>query len=50
MDSKWMAIMIIGITVGMFSPLSIMEYSKYQCRIEAVRVQMPADDILKVCK
>jgi len=28
----------------------VMEYEKGNCRIEAIRAGMPADDILKLCK
>ena len=47
---KWGAIVIIGVVVGMFSPLIVMENGKKECRIEAIKAQMPADDILKLCK
>jgi uncharacterized membrane protein YeaQ/YmgE (transglycosylase-associated protein family) len=47
---KWIAIMIVGVIVGMFAPLMVMEYEKGNCRIEAIRAGMPADDILKLCK
>jgi len=41
--------MIVGLALGMFSPLIMMEYGKKECRIEAIRSQMPADDIIKLC-
>ena len=47
---KWSTILIIGIVVGMFSPLIIMENGKKECRIEAIKAHVPADDIVKLCK
>ena len=47
---KWIAICVVGVTVGMFSPLIFMERGKSECRIEAIKAQMPADDIIKLCK
>jgi len=49
MEDKWITVMMLGLVIGMFAPLGIMEYSKYQCRIEAIKAQMPSDDIAKVC-
>lgn len=46
---KWIAIMIIGLTVGMFAPLGVMEYGKSQCRIEAIRAGVEADKINTAC-
>ena len=47
---KWVSIMLICIVFGMFSPVIVSEYSKGQCKTEAIKAQMPADDILKLCK
>jgi hypothetical protein len=47
---KWLTICIIGLVFGMFSPVIMSEYGKKECRIEAIKAQMPADDILKLCK
>ena len=49
MEDKWIAIMVVGIATAMFAPLLVMEYSQAQCRIEALKVSTPADDIIKVC-
>ena len=46
---KWIAICVVGVVVGMFSPLIVMENGKKECRIEAIKAQMPADDIIKLC-
>lgn len=47
---KWMCILLIGIVFGMFSPVIVSEHNKGQCRIEAIKAGMPADDIQKLCK
>lgn len=47
---KWMCILLVGIVFGMFSPVVMMEYGKKECRIEAIKAQMPADEIIKLCK
>jgi len=49
MEDKWIVICIVGVLAAMFAPIGIMEYNKAQCRIEAIKVSMPADDIIKVC-
>jgi hypothetical protein len=41
---------IVGLVFGMFSPIIVAEHGKKECRIEAIKAQMPADDILKLCK
>jgi hypothetical protein len=47
---KWMVILLIAIVAGMFSPVIVSEHTKGQCKTEAIRAGMPADDILKLCK
>jgi hypothetical protein len=47
---KWVAICIIGVTVGMFSPVVISEHSKGQCRLEAIKVNKSAEEIKQICK
>jgi len=46
---KWLSICLIGLVVGMFSPIIFMERGKAECKIEAIKAQMPADDIIKLC-
>ena len=46
---KWVAICLIGTIGAMFTPLGIMEYSKYQCRIEAIKAGVEADKINLAC-
>ena len=49
METKWLAIMAIGVSIGMFTPLAITEYSKAQCRIEAIKAGVEADKINMAC-
>lgn len=46
---KWLSICLIALLFGMFSPVIFIERSKSECRIEAIKAQMPADDIIKLC-
>ena len=50
MESKWLAICIVGFSVAMFTPLAVMEYSKNQCKIAYVQSGKSADEIHKICK
>jgi hypothetical protein len=47
---KWMVILLSVFIFGMFSPVIVTEYSKSQCKLEAIKAHMPADDIVKLCK
>jgi hypothetical protein len=47
---KWTVICIIGVILGLFSPLVISEYSKGQCKAAAMTAGYSADDVLKLCK
>ena len=49
MSDKWIVILVVGIAVAMFSPLVIMEYSKANCRIEAIKAGVEADKINVAC-
>jgi len=46
---KWMTIFLMVLVAGMFSPVIVMEHGKKECRIEAIKAQMTADDIIKLC-
>jgi len=49
-DMKWV-ILLCAAFIGL--PVAGMAWSEHQnsqCRLEAIKAQMPADDILKVCK
>ena len=47
---KWLTIFLMVLVVGMFSPVIVSEHTKGECKIEAIKAGMPADDILKLCK
>lgn len=47
---KWFAIMIVGVVVGMFTPLAVLEHAKGQCKVTAIHEHMPSEDIAKICK
>jgi hypothetical protein len=49
MEDKWIVALVVGFALMMFAPLGIIEYNKARCRTEAIKVSMPADDIIKVC-
>jgi hypothetical protein len=48
-DMKWVVILcVIFIGVPLLG-IGWSDYQRSQCRLEAIKVQMPADDITKVC-
>lgn len=49
METKWIAICVVGVVAAMFTPLAITEYSKAQCRIEAIKASVEADKINMAC-
>lgn len=49
METKWLAIMLVGVVFGMFTPLAVTEYGKFQCRIEAIKAGVEADKINTAC-
>jgi hypothetical protein len=49
MDSKWLAVCLVGLATAMFSPLIMSEHGKSECRIEAIKAHMDADKIVQVC-
>jgi hypothetical protein len=49
-DLKWYAIVMISIIGIPLAGLALKEYQASQCRVEAIRASMPAEQILKVCK
>lgn len=48
--NKWLAIMFIGVVVGMFTPLGIKEYVEGQCKVAAIQAKLTANEIIKVCE
>jgi len=49
-DMKWAALAFMFIIGIPMIGLGVDQYNKSQCRIEAIRANMPADEIAKVCK
>jgi len=49
-DMKWYAIVMISIIGIPLAGMALKEYQIGQCRTEAIRASMPADQIEKVCK
>lgn len=49
MADKWIVTLIFGVVFLMFAPLGCMEYQKNQCRIEAIKAQVPAEKINEAC-
>ena len=49
-DMKWAALAFMFIIGIPMAGLALEQYNRGQCRIEAIRVNMPADEITKVCK
>jgi hypothetical protein len=46
---KWIAICVVGVIGAMFAPLGIIEYSRANCRIEAIKAGVDADKINTAC-
>jgi hypothetical protein len=46
---KWAMIFLMVLVVGMFSPVIVSENAKGTCKTEAIKANMPADDIIKLC-
>jgi hypothetical protein len=49
-ELKWYLILMGVFIVVMCGGLMYSEHLKQECRVEMVRMQLPADDIQKVCK
>jgi hypothetical protein len=49
-DMKWYAIVMIAIIGMPVAGLALKEYQLGQCRIEAIKAAVPAEQIEKVCK
>ena len=48
-DMKWVVLLMVAFIGLPLIGMALSEYQQSQCRIEAIKVQMPADDIGKVC-
>jgi hypothetical protein len=49
-DMKWPALAFMFILGLPLVGLALEQYNRGQCRIEAIRASMPAEQILKVCE
>jgi len=49
-DMKWPALSFMFILGLPLICLALEQYNRGQCRIEAIRASMPAEQILKVCE
>jgi len=49
MEGKWIAVISIGVCLGMFGPIAVTEYAKYQCRIEGIKAKIDSESIIKIC-
>ncbi len=46
---KWVVLLVIGFIGLPMIGLALNDYQQSQCRLEAIKAHMPADDIAKVC-
>jgi hypothetical protein len=46
---KWIAICAVGVMGVLFAPVIMMEHSKANCRIEAIKAGVDADKINMAC-
>jgi hypothetical protein len=48
-DMKWVVILMVAFIGIPLAGMAWSEHQQSQCRLEAIKAQMPADDIAKVC-
>jgi len=48
-DMKWVVILCVIFIGTPLVGLAVSDYNRSQCRLEAIKAAMPADDIRKVC-
>jgi hypothetical protein len=48
-DVKWIMVGFAAMAFALFGGLAVMDYSKYQCRIEAIKAGVEADKINTAC-
>jgi hypothetical protein len=48
-DMKWVVILVVAFIGIPLIGLALSDYNQSQCRLEAIKASMPADDITKVC-
>lgn len=49
MEFKWVAIMAMVSFVALFAAIGVVEYSKGQCKIEAIRAGLTPEFVVKAC-
>ncbi len=49
-DMKWVVLLCAAFIGLPLAGMAWREHQNSQCRLEAIKASMPADDILKVCK
>lgn len=49
MDTKWLAIMVIGTFLALGGAEAVSDYSKSQCRIEALKSLQDPTQIKQIC-
>ena len=48
-DMKWVAMLLVAFIGIPLCGMALSDHNQSQCRLEAIKAQMPADDIAKVC-
>ena len=48
-DMKWVVLLCVAFIGVPLLGMGWSEHQQSQCRLEAIKAQMPADDIAKVC-
>jgi hypothetical protein len=48
-DMKWVIILCVAFIGLPLLGMALSDYQQSQCRLEAIKAAMPADDITKVC-
>lgn len=48
-DMKWVVILVVAVIGVPLLGMGWSEHQQSQCRLEAIKASMPADDITKVC-
>ncbi len=49
-DMKWVVLLCVAFIGLPVAGMAWSEHQNSQCRLEAIKAQMPADEILKVCQ
>jgi len=48
-DMKWVVVLMMAFIGMPLFGLALSDYHRSQCRLEAIKAHMPADDVTKVC-